>query len=57
MGIGGIAPPFLTSTLDHEWSAWHSRRFNRKVKVPTTHYMRIGVGPEASLDITKKNIS
>jgi hypothetical protein len=51
MGSGGIAPPFLTLTLDGcEWSASRPGRFTLGEKAPGTHCIRGWVGPRASLD-------
>jgi hypothetical protein len=40
MGIGGIAPPFLTSALDgSKWSASPPGRFTPGEMAPGTHWM------------------
>jgi hypothetical protein len=54
-GIGGIAPPLMTSTLDEiEWSALSPIRFNPQEFVPATHWIGDLVGPKLGLDIVEK---
>jgi hypothetical protein len=51
MGSGGIAPPFLTSTLDGgEWLASRSSHFTPGEKAPGTHRIGGWVGPRTGLD-------
>jgi hypothetical protein len=51
MGGGGIAPSFLTLTLDGgEWSASHPGRFIPGERTPGTYWKGSRVGPRASLD-------
>jgi hypothetical protein len=54
-GGGGIAPPFLTSTLDGgEWSASRSCRFTSGERARSTHLIGGWVGPRVGLDAVKK---
>jgi hypothetical protein len=54
-GSGGIAPPFLTSTLDEgEWSASHSSRFPSREKELGTRWIWDLVGPRAGLDAVEE---
>jgi hypothetical protein len=48
-GTGGISLPFMTSTLDDEWSASRPGCFTRET-VPGTHWMGGRVGPRACPD-------
>jgi hypothetical protein len=51
MGSGGIAPPFLTSTLDRgEWSDLSPSRFTHGERAPGAHWVRIRATPETGLD-------
>jgi hypothetical protein len=50
-GGGGIAPPFLISTLDgDEWSASRPGLFTFGENVPSTHCIGGRVGPITGLD-------
>jgi hypothetical protein len=54
-GSGGIAPPFLTSTLvEGEWSASGPGRFTPGKGAPGTHCIGSWVGPRAGLDPGEK---
>jgi len=49
-GSGGIAPAFLTSTLDGgEWSASRPGRFTLRERAPGTHWIGGWVGPRAAV--------
>jgi hypothetical protein len=52
---GGVAPPFLTSTLDgDEWSASLPGRFTLEERAPRTHCIGGWVGPRAGLGAVEK---
>jgi hypothetical protein len=54
-GSRGIAPPFLTSTLDvSEWSCSRPCRFTPRERGPSTHWIGGWVGPRAGLDALEK---
>jgi hypothetical protein len=56
-GIGGIAPPFLTSALDgDELSASFFSRFTPVEGVTGTHWIGGWVVPRAGLDVMEKRI-
>jgi hypothetical protein len=56
LGIGGIPPPFLTSTLDRgEWSASHSGHFTAGEIAPFTHWIGGCTGSRARLDAVESN--
>jgi hypothetical protein len=55
MGSGGIAPLFLTSTLDGvEWLASRPCRFAAGERAPETHWVRGWVVPRTGLDTVEK---
>jgi hypothetical protein len=51
MGSGGLAPPYLTSALEDEWSG---RDFGRLT--PGTHYIGGWVAPRAGIDVMEKHL-
>jgi hypothetical protein len=54
-GSVGIAPPFLTPTLDGgEWSASRLYRFTPEERAPGTHWIESWLGPRAGLDVVEK---
>jgi hypothetical protein len=54
MGSGGIAPPFLTSSLDGERPASRPCRFTPGETAPGNHYRGGLLGLIASLDVMEK---
>jgi hypothetical protein len=51
---GGIAPPFLTSALDGEWSTSRPGRFTPVEASPGAHLVGGSVGSRAGLDAVEK---
>jgi hypothetical protein len=55
VGSGGIAPPFLTSSLEGgEWSVSRPGRFTPDENSTGTHWLGEWVGPRAGLDAVEK---
>jgi hypothetical protein len=54
LGSGGIAPQFLTSALDAEWSASRPDCFTPGERAPGTHWIGGWVDPRAGFDAVEK---
>jgi hypothetical protein len=51
----GIAPPFLTTAVyGGEWIASHPDRFTPPDGVPSTHWIRVWMGPRVGRDTLKR---
>jgi hypothetical protein len=57
MGSRGLAPPFLTSALDGEWSASRPDLFTPGERALGTHWTGGWVGPRAGLDAVEREKS
>jgi hypothetical protein len=55
-GNGGIAPPFLTSSLNACGQFHVSVAFTAGKTAPSTHYIESWMGPRSSLGLTEKRI-
>jgi hypothetical protein len=55
LGIGDIAPLYVTSTLDEgEWSAARPGRLTPRGRDPGTHWVGGLMGPRAVMEATEK---